>query len=109
MSVKINDGDTTVIYPPEPSKTGEPCLDENCIHIGCRVARLEAAQLCPVCTKPLGYGCVQPLIEVADWGFTLGPKPTGKVKLELGHRHLACFIAQETNTESPLAEVQGEN
>lgn len=43
------------IYPQEPGTEHGPCLP-TCKHSDCAASRRDAASLCRICEKPIGYG-----------------------------------------------------
>ncbi len=46
----------SAIYPQEPGTEYGPCRSEQCGHLDCEQSRRDAAKICRICGKAIGYG-----------------------------------------------------
>lgn len=91
-SILLGIDQTTIVYPPAPEdRCSGPC-------IYCSIAEHVAAELCPVCQQPLGFGGILPLSR--DLVYTAYLPDHAQLHVysrphNIIHQHYACWEQQQ--------------
>lgn len=72
MSIRIEPGTVSIVYPPHAGEDFGPCMEYpgSCSCVDCNILHSFARKICPVCGEPMGYGNEVP-VRQPDQSYTV--------------------------------------